>query len=426
MMIFFETTIFWMTVFLTLQGAIFLGLSLYAWNDPQASKPDTMTEPPQTSFTAILPARHEQEVIADTIRAISQIDYPRQLTQTIIVCRNDDLETIAATQKTLNSLQRPDIQLITFSDYPINKPHGLNVALPHARNDVVVIFDAEDEPHSQIYQMANHIFASQPTDILQAGVQLVNYQTYWFSPLNVLEYYFWFKSILHVFAKWGVIPLGGNTVFFRREVLERLGGWDEQCLTEDADIGIRASSIGAITRVYYHEKYATREETPHTIKDFIKQRSRWNQGYIQILLRSRWLQLPGLHRKIIALALLATPIYLAISLIYLPVAFSAIFFLKLSAGLTLFTLLPTYILIAISLLSIWGLFHFTNSFQLRRHYAVIFIIPLLIIPYQTLLGYCALRGVLRAFLKATTWEKTTHTNLHRKKFTRNTLASEVI
>jgi cellulose synthase/poly-beta-1,6-N-acetylglucosamine synthase-like glycosyltransferase len=426
MMIFFETTIFWMTVFLTLQGVIFLGLSLYAWNDPQDAESDTKTSLPQTSFTAILPARHEQEVIADTIRAISQIDYPQQLTQTIIVCRNDDPETITAAQKTLDLLQRPDIQLVTFSDFPINKPHGLNIALPHALNDVVVIFDAEDEPHPQIYQKANHIFVSQPTDILQAGVQLVNYQTYWFSPLNVLEYFFWFKSILHVFAKWGVIPLGGNTVFFRREVLEQLGGWDEHCLTEDADIGIRASSLGAITRVYYHEEFATREETPHTIKDFIKQRSRWNQGYIQILLRGRWLQLPGWHRKIIALGLLATPIYLATSVIYLPIAFSAIFFLKLSAGLTLFTLLPAYILIAISLLSIWGLLHFTDSFQLRRHYAVIFTIPLLIVPYQTLLGYCALRGVLRAFLKSTTWEKTTHTNLHRKKFTSDTLASEVI
>ena len=36
-----------------------------------------------------------------------------------------------------------------------------------------------------------------------------------------------------------MVPLGGNTVFITRELLEPAGGWDQECLTEDADIGIR-------------------------------------------------------------------------------------------------------------------------------------------------------------------------------------------
>ena len=40
------------------------------------------------------------------------------------------------------------------------------------------------------------------------------------------------------------IPLGGTSVFFRRGVLERLGGWDAHNVTEDADLGMRLARFG--------------------------------------------------------------------------------------------------------------------------------------------------------------------------------------
>ena len=58
--------------------------------------------------------------------------------------------------------------------------------------------------------------------MVQCGVQLMNFESHWFSALNVLEYFFWFKSRLHYHARCGAITLGGNTVFFERTILERL------------------------------------------------------------------------------------------------------------------------------------------------------------------------------------------------------------
>jgi len=46
-----------------------------------------------------------------------------------------------------------------------------------------------------------------------------------------------------------MVPLGGNTVFLRRDLLEQIGGWDQDCLTEDADVGIRLSTTGVPIRV---------------------------------------------------------------------------------------------------------------------------------------------------------------------------------
>ena len=81
---------------------------------------------------------------------------------------------------------------------------------------MVTIFDAEDEPHPDILNVVNTVMAARgrPT-VVQCGVQLMNYADRWFSALNVLEYFFWFKSRMHYHAAVGMVPLGGNTVFIR-------------------------------------------------------------------------------------------------------------------------------------------------------------------------------------------------------------------
>ena len=44
-----------------------------------------------------------------------------------------------------------------------------------------------------------------------------------------------------------VVPLGGTTLFFRRDLLEAVGAWDAFNVTEDADLGIRLAQTLDIT-----------------------------------------------------------------------------------------------------------------------------------------------------------------------------------
>ena len=56
----------------------------------------------------------------------------------------------------------------------------------------------------------------------EGGVQLINFHSSWYSLRNCLEYFFWFRSRLHLHAQKGFIPLGGNTVFVRTDLLPLL------------------------------------------------------------------------------------------------------------------------------------------------------------------------------------------------------------
>ncbi len=235
---------------LTLLAGYTISLMLYAWEDEgrhQHSRAPTSFEPAGLRFTILLPARHEEAVIQDTIQRVVDLDYPRELVQILIVVEAGDDGTIAQVRGWLDRSDRRhlgQIRLLTFDDPPINKPHGLNVGLAQATGDVVTIFDAEDEPHPGILQVVNTVMRREAVPVVQCGVQLMNYRDHWYSALNVLEYLFWFKSRMHYHAAAGMVPLGGNTVFVRRDVLDGLGGWDQTCLTEDADLGIRLSAAG--------------------------------------------------------------------------------------------------------------------------------------------------------------------------------------
>lgn len=97
-------------------------------------------------------------MIQDTIQRVVDLNYPPDLVQVLIVIEAGDHGTIGKVNEKLAQLRAlgpRDVQLITFDDPPINKPHGLNVGLKVSTGDVVTIFDAEDEPHPDILNVVN-------------------------------------------------------------------------------------------------------------------------------------------------------------------------------------------------------------------------------------------------------------------------------
>ncbi|HEU5098797.1 MAG TPA: glycosyltransferase, partial [Roseiflexaceae bacterium] len=374
-------------------------------------------EPPHKRFTIMLPARNEEAVIKETIQRTVDLNYPPELVQILVVIEASDLGTIAEVETKLVELRAQGIEhvrLITFDEPPINKPHGLNVALRSTTGDVVTIFDAEDEPHPDILQVINTVMLREDAEVIQCGVQLMNYQDRWFSALNVLEYLFWFKSRMHYHASVGMVPLGGNTVFLTRAMLDRSGGWDQECLTEDADIGIRLCANGGMRfRAIYDDRYVTREETPPTLGQFIKQRTRWNQGFLQILAKRDWLRLPTWPQRLLALYTLAFPLIQAITLIYLPFSLWLTFFGKLPVLVAMISALPAYVVLIQIVISVLGLYEFTSVHRLKpAWYSPLWLIAGYL-PYQWILGFAALRALWRHLGGMTNWEKTKHIGAHR-------------
>ncbi len=401
---------------LVLDASFTIYLSLYSWSNPdrfrQRRAPDHTAEP-RLSFTLLIPARDEAAVIGDTLHQVAALEYPRHLFETVVICEAHDDLTIAAVERACRQLMGHPIRLVTFADLPINKPHALNVGLGEAHGNVIGVFDAEDEPDPGILNIVNTVMSEENVRVVQAGVQLMNLDSRWYSPLNILEYFFWFKSRLHFFSRHQVLPLGGNTVFFDRSILVGLGGWNERCLTEDAEIGMRLCAARQPIRIVYEDRRVTREESPPTVGALLRQRTRWSQGFLQIVTGGQWRGIAGWRRRGLALYTLLYPLFQAATLLMLPLALLAALYLRVPTPIAMMTILPVYLTAFLCLIEAVGLWEFAAAHDRPRPWRQIVCLPLLYMPYNWILGLAAVRAVVRHVQGIRTWEKTPHVGAHR-------------
>jgi cellulose synthase/poly-beta-1,6-N-acetylglucosamine synthase-like glycosyltransferase len=406
-----------------------LSLMLHAWDQPERLKltagPDQLRDP-ELSFTVLMPARGEEAVIGDTIARVWAANYPRELLKIVVICQRDDLATIAAVHREIDALREhphvgdrfaryvsPRIQLAIYGDPPFNKPHALSVGYAAASDDVIAIFDAEDDVHKDIFRVVNTVILDEDVGVVQGGVQLMNFRDHWFSVFNCLEYFFYFKSKLHFNASAGMVPLGGNTVFIRRDLVERVGGWDTGCLTEDADIGLRLSVAGEPIRVVYDGRWVTREETPHTVRALVKQRTRWHQGFLQILKKGDWRRLPRRRARMLALVTFTQPILDALLLCSVPLIPLALLYLKLPVAVALLSFAPLYAVILQMLANVAGIVVFGRTFDEPVPWRMLVRMPFTYLPYEWLIAFSALRATVREIYGNGDWEKTEHRGAHR-------------
>lgn len=409
-----------LSIGLVLQAGYTLYLMLYTWNDKHLAdeyrSPKVFREP-ELSFTILLPAKNEEEVIQGTIQRVLDINYPSELVEVFVILQEMDKGTIEQVELKLGELEAQgitNVKMITFNDPPFNKPHGLNIGLRYSTKDVVTIFDAEDEPHRDILNIVNTTMLNSGATVVQSGVQLMNYRSSWFSALNVLEYYFWFKSRLHFHAQAGMIPLGGNTVFLTRELLGRLGGWGDDMLTEDAHMGLQCSLMKENIKVIYSDEHVTKEETPPNLGQFIKQRTRWNQGFLQILLRQDWKQLPTFYQRFLAVYTLGFSFFQALTGLYFPISIYMMIMSRTDPIVALVLAMPFYMVVGSMAFHMVGLKYFVKSHNLKLKRRALYMIPLFYFPYQFALSFGAIRAIYRHIKGQNNWEKTKHIGAHRQ------------
>ena len=292
------------------------------------------------------------------------------------------------------------------------KPRALNVALGQCRGSVVGIYDAEDAPEpGQIRKVVDRFHARGPeVACLQGVLDYYNPHTNWLSRCFTIEYAAWFRLILPGIARLGLaVPLGGTTLFFRRSVLEELGGWDAHNVTEDADLGIRLARRGYRTELV---DTVTGEEANCRVIPWIKQRSRWIKGYIMTWAvhmrqpRLLWRQLGPkgffgfqvLFLGTIAQFLLAPLLW---SFLLIPFGFDH----------PLYAALPAPALWTMS--AVFFLSEFANIFigmlglrRTRHGLSLLWVLTLKV--YYPLASLAAYKGLMELATRPFYWDKTTH------------------
>jgi cellulose synthase/poly-beta-1,6-N-acetylglucosamine synthase-like glycosyltransferase/putative flippase GtrA len=430
-----------------------MSFQLYAWRTPEASTrdDDLVPDPPQLRFALFLAARHEAAVLGSTLARMSRLDHPNYVVY-VIVDHRDDWET-AAIANDYEARFPGVIRVVEYPDVPrSSKPIALNEAMRRLRQsgehwDVVGVADAEDRFHVHLLTTVDHLVRATGAGVVQGAVQLVNFGVVphtdrspgsrwrhlvsaWWRAANCLEYFKWFASRLKLQAALGVMPLGGNTVFFSRAFMdalhERAGTWwDEECLTEDCKIGILASVMGFRVEVFSQPRLATLEETPATLPKFVRQRVRWMQGFIQVFTEAEWVQLPTLSQRLMAVYVLGFQFLQALAGVFAPLALVLALTHKAPVPIVLVALLPVLVSFWNLVLDVIMLRDFAHTYArvdgaiplVRGRRSPITLLDYLGLvigayPYQLVLAASALGAIYRSLAGASDWVKTEHTGAH--------------
>jgi cellulose synthase/poly-beta-1,6-N-acetylglucosamine synthase-like glycosyltransferase len=232
------------------------------------------------AYTVIVALRRERRVLARLVAALEALDYPKPKLDIKLVTEADDAEMAEALAGT--ALPGHFEVLVALPGEPRTKPRALNVALPLARGELVTVYDAEDVPDPDQLRLAAAAFARAPRDVacLQARLVIDNTDDNWLTRFFTIEYATLFDVINPGLALNDLpIPLGGTSNHFRTAVLRDLHGWDAWNVTEDADLGIRLALAG--WRVLDLPS-STLEEAPANLGAWLRQRSRWMKGFMQV------------------------------------------------------------------------------------------------------------------------------------------------
>jgi len=366
-------------------------------------------------YTILCPLYHEAEIVEQFLEGVRRLDYPFDKLDIRLLLEEDDLETQAAASVAKERAGNLDnVQIVIVPDgAPKTKPKACNYGLQGAHGEFVVIFDAEDIPEPDQLRKALAAFSRLPdeTVCVQAKLNYFNREQNLLTRFFTAEYSMWFDLFLPgLFAVNSPIPLGGTSNHFRTERLRALGGWDPFNVAEDADLGIRIARYGCRTAII---DSTTWEEANSRVGNWIRQRSRWVKGYMQVWLVTmrrpfRLLRALGPWRFFCfqvtvggtPFVLLVNPVYWCLSLVYALTAWGAIP-----------RLFPTPVLVIALLTGLLGNLAFVYlaicGLLKRAYYGLVplmFLSPL----YWVLQSVAAWKGLYQLIVKPHFWEKTVH------------------
>jgi cellulose synthase/poly-beta-1,6-N-acetylglucosamine synthase-like glycosyltransferase len=230
-------------------------------------------------YTLLVPLYREANMVAGLAGTLARLDYPAAKLDVRLILEEVDTETVALAR----ALDLPgNVEIVVVPDLqPRTKPKALNYALPLARGEYVVIYDAEDRPEPDQLRKAVAAFRRGPANLacLQARLGLYNAAANWLTRQFTIEYGALFDGLLPALERLKLpIPLGGTSNHFRIEALKWLMAWDPFNVTEDADLGTRLARSGYSCQML---SSTTFEEAPVRLATWLRQRTRWIKGYMQ-------------------------------------------------------------------------------------------------------------------------------------------------
>jgi len=224
------------------------------------------------------------ELVIETLNALARLEYPNY--EVLVIDNNTADESLWRPVEAHCQQLGERFRFFHLLPWPGYKSGALNYALSQTATDaeIIGVVDADYvvEPRF-LSDLCGHFsddrvaFVQTPQDYRD---QVSRGR---FGRALYLAYLYFFQVSMASRSEHNGIIYAGTMGLIRRAPLEALGGWDEWCVTEDAEVSLRLLNAG-YESIYVPQTYG-RGIMPLDYAGLKKQRFRWAFGGMQILRR---------------------------------------------------------------------------------------------------------------------------------------------
>ena len=289
-------------VFLGLYFEVFMLLTFLSQPAKERRLRAAATNTPKVAI--IVPCWNEQDTIGGTVNSLLALDYPKDKLEIILV--NDG--STDNTKEVMDAyVGNPQITVIHKENG--GKHTAINLGIEHAKDaEFVGCLDADSFVAPDALR---EIIGSFDSPKVAAATPAMSV----FQPKNMLEQMQNAEYIIGIAARHALSAVNGIYVtpgpfsFYRRSVIEEIGGFRHAHQAEDMEMALRMQRAG------YEIENAPRArvytKVPRSVPKLIKQRTRWTTGFLRNVMTD--------YRDLVG-----NPKYGTLGLMVLPLGFVAI------------------------------------------------------------------------------------------------------
>jgi len=233
-------------------------------------------------FSILVAAKNEGLVLGRLLSRLVDLDYPKDRYEVLIVedGSSDQTAKIGRDYET----KFPNLIKFFHRSSSTGKPAALNYGLGFASGEIAVVVDADNVPARDFLAKAIKYFDDPGVVAVQGITRPINKDENFITKLNAYEEAAWFRPYVQGKEMLGLfIPLTGSCGFVRREILQKLGGWKDTSITEDIELAARIAKNKG--RIRYAIDVISLQEYPFSMRQFIRQRTRWFRGYMETFVK---------------------------------------------------------------------------------------------------------------------------------------------
>ncbi|RID96485.1 glycosyltransferase family 2 protein [Streptococcus constellatus] len=263
-----------------------LSSGVHFWLKHSDFKVDTSPLESYPMVTIVVPAHNEDVVIAQTTRAILDMNYPHDKVELLLFADNCE-DTTYQEMLNVKAMSEYATRDITITDRKGTggKAGVLNDALKIAKGDYICVYDADAMPEKNaLYFLVKKVLEDPERHVASFGRNKTRNANQNFLTRCINQEIVVTQRIQHV-GMWHMFKIGripGTNFIINTEFVKSIGGWRNGALTEDTDISFKIMQSGKLIALAYNSEAFQQE--PETVKSYYMQRKRWAKGNYEVVI----------------------------------------------------------------------------------------------------------------------------------------------